>query len=90
MKIVREVTEWTEVDYEPKNHDYLLLDDGRCIAVRKAGSEDWEKFGTPKYFNRSRRRFKTLNEEEPTRFIQPVMADPWKNTSYNSLETYFA
>ena len=90
MKILREITEWPDVNYSPKNHDYLVLGDGRCVAVRKAGSEDWEKFSAPKYFSRSHRRFKTLKEEEPTRFIQPVMADPWKNATYNSLETYFA
>ena len=89
-KVIREITEWTEVDYAPKNHDYLVLDDGRCIAVRKAGSEDWEKFGAPKHFNRSRRRFKTLKEEEPTRFIQPYMKDGWEQNTYNSLEVFMA
>jgi hypothetical protein len=90
MKVIREITEWPDVEYSPKNHDYLVLDDGRLIAVRKAGSEDWERLSRPLNFSRSHRRFKTLKEEEPTQFIEPYMKDGWEQNTYNSLEIYFA
>jgi hypothetical protein len=89
-KIIREITEWPDVEYTPVNHDYLVLADGRCIAVRKAGTEEWEKFSRPLNFSRSHRRFKTLKEEEPAHFIEPYQKDGWEQNSYNSLEAYFA
>ena len=88
-KIIREITDWGDLEYTPANHDYLVLEDGRCIAFRRAGSDDWQKFSAPRQFSRSRRRFKTLKEEEPSNFVKPYALNGWEQNSYNSLEAYF-
>ena len=90
MIILREVTDWSECKHGVKNHDYLVDDNKEfCIAYRKAGTDDWEKFKKHKRFVRTRRKFKRLKEEIPMNFIKPYMVDAWKNKSYNSLEAYF-
>jgi len=89
MKILREVTEWTECKHGVTNMDYLVNGEGQLVAVRKPNAEDWEKFNKPIVnFSRSRRKFKTLKEEEPTVFIKPFTPDPWDSASYNSLEGF--
>ena len=90
MIILREVTDWSDSKHPVKNHDYLVDDNKEfCIAYRKAGTDDWERFKKHKRFVRTRRKFKRLKEETPINFIKPYMVDPWKNKSYNSLEAYF-
>lgn len=90
MRMLREVTKWHQVDYEVKNHDYLVDDNKEfCFAYRKAGSDDWEKFKKQRRFTKTYRRFKELKEETPKNFITPHMANPWDSKEYNSLETYF-
>ena len=90
MKIIRETTKWDKSPYPVKNHDYLVSNEGEfCHAMRKEGTDKWEKFATRKRFNKSWRKFTTLNEPTPKEFVAPSMANPWDNTSYNSLEAYF-
>lgn len=89
MKIIRETTNWDDCPHRVGNHDYLVSDN-RLVAFRREGTDQWQKFTRPLNFNRGRRGFKTLKEEIPTSFVEPFMADPWENTSYNSLEVYFA
>ena len=89
MKIIRETTEWTECPYQVKNHDYLVSNAYEfCHAMRKQGSDKWEKFGARRRFNKAHRKFEVLNEKEPKEFVKPYMANPWDNRSYNSLETF--
>ena len=89
MKILREVTEWTECQHGVTNMDYLVNGEGQLVAIRKPESEDWQKFVKPMVnFSRSRRKFKTLKEEVPTVFIKPFTPDPWDSVSYNSLEGF--
>ena len=89
MKLVREITTWDECPYPVKNHDYLVSDAMEfCHGMRKAGSDKWEKFESRRRFNKSWRKFQTLNEKLPKEFVDPYMADPWDNKSYNSLEAF--
>ena len=89
MKIVRETTAWTQCPYPVKNHDYLVSNAMEfCHAYRKAGSDKWEKFSTRRRFTKAWRRFEVLNEKIPKEFVDPYMANPWENRSYNSLEAF--
>ena len=90
VRMLREVTVWSEAPYTVPNHDYLVnKTQERCIAYRKQGHDDWEKFTKPLPFSKTRRKFKNLKEEIPSTFIKPFQDDPWNNTSYNSLENFF-
>lgn len=91
MIILREVTDWSDAPHHVFNHDYLVDDNKEfCIAYRKKGEGQWEKFSKQKRFTRTRRKFKVLKKEPiPTDFISPFQPDAWANASYYSLETYF-
>ena len=89
MKLVREVTEWSDCPYPVKNHDYLVSNAMEfCHGMRKQGSDKWEKFSSRRRFVKSFRKFETLNEKIPKEFVEPYMANPWDNKDYNSLEAY--
>ena len=89
MKIIRETTNWDQSPYPVKNHDYLVSDAAEfCHGMRKAGTDKWEQFPTRKRFSKSWRKFTTLKESLPKEFVKPYTADPWSNTSYNSLEGF--
>ena len=89
MKIVRETTKWGRCPYPVKNHDYLVSNAMEfCHAMRKQGSDKWEKFSTRRRFTKSFRTFEVLNEKLPKEFVEPYMSNPWKNKSYNSLEAF--
>jgi len=60
-----------------------------CFAMRKQGSDKWEKFSARRRFSKSWRTFEVLNEKIPKEFVEPHTTDPWKNKTYNSLETFF-
>jgi hypothetical protein len=91
MKIIRETTNYTAVDYSVPKHDYLVEGGhgGRMIAYRKEGGDLWEKFSKMVPFSKKHRTFKQLREDLPKEFVAPRQSDPWKNISYNSLEAYF-
>ena len=57
--------------------------------MRKQGSEKWEKFSSRRRFNKAHRKFEVLDEKKPKEFVEPYMANPWDNRSYNSLEAFF-
>lgn len=90
MKIIRETTLYTKVDYRVPQHDYLVEGGhgGRLIAYRKEGSDQWMKFTKLNHFSKKHRTFKQLREPLPTEFVKPRQSDPWKNRSYNSLEAF--
>lgn len=89
MKLLREVTDWSESKHGVTNMDYLVNDEGQLVAIRKPDSIDWQKFNKPLVnFSRSRRKFKTLKEEIPEVFVKPFTPDPWDKISYNSLEGF--
>ena len=87
---LRETTDYTDLEFEVKLHDYLLLDATRVIGFRRIGEDKWQKFSRPLNFSKKGRTFKTLREDDPTEYSYPNWIDPWENTSYNSLEAYFA
>lgn len=90
MKLVRETTKWSKCPYPVKNHDYLVSPAMEfCFGIRKEGSDKWEKFSSRRRFNKSWRTFKVLDEKIPKEFVKPYMVNPWKNKTYNSLETFF-
>ena len=90
VKMLREVTVWSQAPYKVPNHDYLVnKTQEKLIAYRKQGHTEWEKFTKPLTFSKTRRKFKNLKEEIPSSFTKPFQDDPWNNTSYNSLESYF-
>lgn len=90
MKIVREMTNWKSSPYPVKNHDYMVSDAMEfCFAMRKQGSDKWEKFSARRKFSKSYRKFEQLDEKIPKEFVQPYMSNPWDNRSYNSLEAFF-
>ena len=92
MKIIRETTNFTKVEYTVPKHDYLVEGGhgGRLIAMRKEGGEVWEKFSKAIPFSKKHRTFKELREPTPTEFVAPFMSNPWDNKSYNSLEAFMA
>lgn len=92
MKIIRETTKWSDVEYRVPQHDYLVEGGhgGRLIAMRKEGSDAWEKFTKAIPFSKKHRAFKQLREPLPTEFVKPRQSDPWKNKSYNSLEAFMS
>ena len=90
VRMLREVTVWSQAPYKVPNHDYLVnKTQEKLIAYRKEGHTEWEKFTKPLTFSKTRRKFKNLKEEIPSTFIKPFEDDPWNNTSYNSLESFF-
>ena len=90
VRMLREVTVWSQAPYSVPNHDYLVNStQEKLIAYRKEGHTEWEKFTKPLTFSKTRRKFKNLKEEIPSTFIKPFQDDPWNNTSYNSLESFF-
>ena len=89
MKIVREITDWSDSPHPVKNHDYLVSDAMEfCHGMRKQGSDKWEKFSSRRRFNKAWRKFEVLKEPMPKEFVEPYMVNPWKNKSYNSLESF--
>ena len=90
MKLVREITDWSQSPYPVKNHDYLVSPAMEfCFGMRKQGSDKWEKFSSRRRFVKSHRKFVELDEKKPKEFVEPYMANPWDNRTYNSLETFF-
>lgn len=92
MKIIRETTTYSKVEYEVPKHDYLVEGGhgGRLIAMRKEGSDVWEKFSKAIPFSKKHRTFKELREDLPTEFVKPKQSNPWDNKSYNSLEAFMS
>ena len=90
MKLVRETTDWSKSPYPVKNHDYMVSPAMEfCFAMRKQGSDKWEKFSTRRRFSKSYRTFVELDEKKPKEFVEPYTVDPWENRTYNSLEAFF-
>lgn len=85
---LRETTDYSDLEYEVRLHDYLLLDTTRVIGFRRNGEDEWQKFSRPLNFSKKGRTFKTLREEDPTEYVHPNWIDPWENTSYHSLEAF--
>ena len=92
MKILRETTNWTKVEYTVPKHDYLVEGGhgGRLIAMRKEGSDVWEKFTKAMPFSKKHRTFKEVREPLPTEFVKPKQSDPWANKEYHSLEMFMS
>jgi hypothetical protein len=63
MKILKEITDWSGLEYNVKNHTYAINDSGKCVAYRRTGTKEWLTFSKPKSFSRSHRKFVTLKEE---------------------------
>lgn len=61
-KILQEVTEWED---NIPNHTYELRPDGKCVAYKKAGTDEWIQFSKPLRFERTRRKFKTIASRMP-------------------------
>jgi hypothetical protein len=92
VKILRETTNWSKVEYTIPKHDYLVEGGhgGRLIAMRKEGSDVWEKFSKAIPFGKKHRTFKELREPLPTEFVKPFQADAWEKKEYNSLEMFMS
>jgi hypothetical protein len=92
VKILRETTNWSKVEYTIPKHDYLVEGGhgGRLIAMRKEGSDVWEKFSKAIPFGKKHRTFKELREPLPTEFVKPFQADVWEKKEYNSLELFMS
>ena len=89
MKLVRETTNWNGCPYPVKNHDYMVSDGMEfCFAMRKQGSDKWEKFSSRRRFSKAWRTFDQLQEKLPKEFVEPYMVNPWENRTYNSLEAF--
>jgi len=92
VKILRETTNWPKVEYTIPKHDYLVEGGhgGRLIAMRKEGSDVWEKFSKAIPFGKKHRTFKELREPLPTEFVKPQQSDPWAKKEYQSLEMFMS
>ena len=90
MKILRETTTYSKVEYDVPKHDYLVEGGhgGRLIAYHKAGSDEWMKFSKLHFFSKKHRTFKELREEIPKEFVKPRQSDPWEKKSYVNLEMF--
>ena len=69
MEAVREITEWTGVDYRSPNHDYLL-DGDRVIAYRPWGTAEIRVLSGKIKIDRRGRKFVKL---EPNPFETPAI-----------------
>lgn len=67
MEAVREITEWTGVDYKTPNHDYLL-DGDKVIAYRPWGTGEIRKMSGNLKIDRRGRKFIKL---DPNPFEAP-------------------
>ena len=93
MKIIRETTNFTKVEYSVPKHDYLVEGGhgGRLIAMRKEGTGRLDEVLAKAIpFSKKHRTFKELREDLPTEFIKPKQSNPWDNKSYNSLEAFMS
>lgn len=63
MKILKEITVWDRCEYAVPNHTYALNDQGKMVAYRKEGGT-WEFMSSPRFFQRTRRKFVTLKSEK--------------------------
>jgi len=61
IRAFKEITDW-----EWPNHSYALNDDGKCVAYRKTGTKEWYTFKKPLPFSKSRRKFVSLKNFDPT------------------------
>jgi len=78
MEVIREITKWK---YD--NHDYMINDDGKLIAFRRASETEWQKFKKPMFFDKRYRKFNKLNEV-PTDFIEPNAVVPFNLLAFMS------
>ncbi len=56
-KILQEVTDWED---DIPNHTYEIRPDGKCVAYKKVGSNEWYTFKKPLRFTKTRRKFKEV------------------------------
>lgn len=64
MRIMKEVTVWDQCEYNVPNHTYAINDNGKMVAYKKSGDEQWFVFAKPRMFDRTRRKFITLKEDK--------------------------
>jgi hypothetical protein len=69
MKILKEITEWNETEYTVPNHTYAINDAGKMAAYRKTGTKDWIVFSKPRMFDRTRRKFITLEKDVGMEYV---------------------
>ena len=82
VRMLREVTVWSEAPYNVPNHDYLVnKTQEKLIAYRNEGHTEWEKFTKPHTFSKTRRKFKKLKEEITSPLLIPFEDDSRKNTT---------
>jgi dipeptidyl aminopeptidase/acylaminoacyl peptidase len=74
MEAVREVTEWTGVDYRQPNHDYLL-DGDRVVAYRPWGTGEIRVLSGKIKIDRRGRKFIKL-KDDPFKDLQFKDRDP--------------
>lgn len=88
MIIFRETTDYSDAEYHVPLHDYLLMDATRCVAFRRKGYSEWQKFSKPLRFDKKYRTFEKLNEEEPTEFVFPNWIHHERVDTINALEAF--
>jgi hypothetical protein len=62
MQAIREITNWTEIDFQP-NHTYLLNAAGKAVAYIKAGTTEPFFFTKPMSFTKSYRKFEKVSTD---------------------------
>ena len=62
MQAIREITEWTEIDFQP-NHTYLLNMAGKAVAYIKNGTNEPIFFNKPMFFSKSYRKFEKVSTD---------------------------
>lgn len=62
MRYLQETTDWSDTDYDVKNHIYILENgrSGRMLGYVKQGTTEKIMFDRPFFFNRKNRKFKEL------------------------------
>ena len=64
MRYLQETTDWSDTDYNVKNHIYILENgrSGRMLGYVKEGTNEKIMFAKPFFFNRKNRTFKELKK----------------------------
>jgi len=75
MEAVREITQWTGVDYRTPNHDYLL-DGDRVVAYRPWGTGEIRVMSGKLKIDRRGRKFERLDPNPFESVLQAARGEP--------------
>jgi len=54
---LKEITNWSECEYDQPNHTYFLNDSGKLVGYKLSGRDEFKTFSKPLSFDKARRKF---------------------------------